>query len=732
MASNLLDAALERWKEVDFNALQSQLESQSEDILKIQGSSTASRKALAEKTKEFRKVSDEEKLSSLKSLLKSYQQEIDQLTKRSKSSESILLDTFHRLGDIPDPMPILGDAKLYAQEKERSRELEEGNEALTLQCKEIQEELSKKLTEEGEVRKLKKTLKKLEDEMEERVKTQVGAKEADILEKAELRVQQAKSREEALEKQLDQVRQDMLASKRTADALQARLLSSSSPHGGERATPTNSSSSSPAISSVPVQESRSGDGSATGEANYLVRELEKANIRILELEKEVKNNLGPNTSGGKNEDLIKKLEERDQRITQLEVELLSLRNKISESGSESTSRLHPKHILGKPQNDPLGLVSTEQKIQELTKKLEDQSDYHVIRQEWTMLRSMEFSDQDISNGPSANEEASGGNESLEVLILRKNRRLEREMSALRSKMQEEQGESTKTKEALKGTLTQLEKYQRIVEKLEEDVDQLQAPSNTRFLLDAPTSTRFLDGLDAKGAASGVTSASTTRSSSPSISHPHSPLPPMGGPTGGGEASLIPILKGQRDRFKARNVDLEWQMKKSQQQIQDLESRLSSLHADNVQLYERLRFHQESAAPSRAEDHPIHEPSPWTSIHMDTRGEENQGMVHRTPKISTPMAHVDHVTGQAVADRYKKAYEDRLDPFAHFHRQEAERVRRALNPVDRLLLTMARLLLGTRLTRLLFLAYVSILHLLVLASLFQASSDNLEPLPGPVH
>lgn len=125
-------------------------------------------------------------------------------------------------------------------------------------------------------------------------------------------------------------------------------------------------------------------------------------------------------------------------------------------------------------------------------------------------------------------------------------------------------------------------------------------------------------------------------------------------------------------------------------------------------------------------------STWTSIHMDTRGSDDQGMARRNSHLVTPMAHVDHVAGQAVADRYRQAYEDRLDPFAHFHRQEAERARRALNPVDRLLLTMARILLGTRVTRLLFLAYVTVLHLLVLASLFQASSEKLEPIVGPVH
>lgn len=55
-----------------------------ETISKSQESSVKSRKLLASKTKELRSVPSGERLTVMKSLLKSYQEEIDQLTLRSQ------------------------------------------------------------------------------------------------------------------------------------------------------------------------------------------------------------------------------------------------------------------------------------------------------------------------------------------------------------------------------------------------------------------------------------------------------------------------------------------------------------------------------------------------------------------------------------------------------------------------------------------------------------------------
>lgn len=59
---------------------------------------------------EFKKIPDEAKVEAIKSLLKAYQGEIDQLTRRSKVSESAFLNTYKLLAEAPDPYPLLDAA----------------------------------------------------------------------------------------------------------------------------------------------------------------------------------------------------------------------------------------------------------------------------------------------------------------------------------------------------------------------------------------------------------------------------------------------------------------------------------------------------------------------------------------------------------------------------------------------------------------------------------------------
>jgi homeobox protein cut-like len=72
---------------------------------------------------DFKKIPDEEKVNAFKGLLKcacrlqvylyllifhtAYQTEIDNLTKRSKYSESAFLSVYKVLADAPDPYPLL-------------------------------------------------------------------------------------------------------------------------------------------------------------------------------------------------------------------------------------------------------------------------------------------------------------------------------------------------------------------------------------------------------------------------------------------------------------------------------------------------------------------------------------------------------------------------------------------------------------------------------------------------
>ena len=56
---------------------------------------------------DFKKASAEEKLSLFNSLLKGYQEEVDNITKRAKFGENAFLNIYQKLYEAPDPYPAL-------------------------------------------------------------------------------------------------------------------------------------------------------------------------------------------------------------------------------------------------------------------------------------------------------------------------------------------------------------------------------------------------------------------------------------------------------------------------------------------------------------------------------------------------------------------------------------------------------------------------------------------------
>jgi homeobox protein cut-like len=56
---------------------------------------------------DFKKASPEDKSSLFNALLKGYQEEVDNLTKRAKFGENAFLNIYQKLYEAPDPYPAL-------------------------------------------------------------------------------------------------------------------------------------------------------------------------------------------------------------------------------------------------------------------------------------------------------------------------------------------------------------------------------------------------------------------------------------------------------------------------------------------------------------------------------------------------------------------------------------------------------------------------------------------------
>ena len=56
---------------------------------------------------DFKKASADDKLNLFNSLLRGYQEEVDNLTKRAKFGENAFLNIYQKLYEAPDPYPVV-------------------------------------------------------------------------------------------------------------------------------------------------------------------------------------------------------------------------------------------------------------------------------------------------------------------------------------------------------------------------------------------------------------------------------------------------------------------------------------------------------------------------------------------------------------------------------------------------------------------------------------------------
>src|SRR3989338_5982171 len=107
------------WEKFDLSSRRPILDKQALVITKYQDARQDSRKRLAEKTREYHKLSLVNKEEQLPGLIKSYQEVIDTLSERSKFVESNFLELYRSLATLPDPVPALASlnqAKKYSSE----------------------------------------------------------------------------------------------------------------------------------------------------------------------------------------------------------------------------------------------------------------------------------------------------------------------------------------------------------------------------------------------------------------------------------------------------------------------------------------------------------------------------------------------------------------------------------------------------------------------------------------
>jgi len=293
----------------------------------------------------------------------------------------------------------------------------------------------------------------------------------------------------------------------------------------------------------------------------------------------------------------------------------------------------------------------------------------------------------------------GKGETLEQLLLARNKKLSNELTVLRVSHQDLQSRLEALQEELSNTNMELEKSRNLNETLEADLERVQQEASSAFdssaMSVAGTYTSRYPQSSFPGTRRGR--SSPTSSIISGFDPAHTPQPTLSALRAGDvgpspNSGILPMITAQRDRFKKRNAELEAELQKSYQTVSSLRSEVAALQKDNLDLYEKTRY---VSTYSRGPPSASYAPGPNTAgIHLS-----------------------DSTSSGLTLDKYKSAYESSISPFAAFRGRESARAFRRMHVLERMVFRVTRLVLQTRTSRNLFAAYLFGLHLLMFWWLF---------------
>ncbi|XP_072325219.1 protein CASP-like isoform X5 [Scyliorhinus torazame] len=642
MAANV-GSMFQYWKKFDLQLLQRELDATATVLANRQDESEQSRKRLIDESREFKKNTPEDLRKLVAPLLKSFQAEIDALSKRSKEAEAAFLNVYKRLIDVPDPVPALDLGQQLQLKVQRMHDIETENQKLRETLEEYNKEFAEVKNQEVTIKALKEKIKEYEQTLSSKAESLALEKEQKLQNDFTEKERKLQETQTSLASKFEEADHKVQVLQTALESTQTELFDLKAKYDEESTAKADEIE----IIMTDLERANQRAEVVQREAETLREQLSSAN-KSLQLATQIQK--APDVEQAievlTRSSLEVELAAKDREIMQLVEDVQRLQanlTKLRETSASQVSRLEQQ------------LSAKSSTLKQLEEKLKGQSDYEEVKKELSILKSMEF----VASEGSGSQDTS---KTLEVLLLEKNRSLQSENATLRITNSDLSARSAELQmqftEAVKTTAGQKE----LIIKLERDVSTIQSMSS-------------LQRPDAEGA---------DLSNMEKIPEPikeatalfASGLSPTCELPQGQMDSLLSIISSQRERFRARNQELESDNRMMQQTLHALQSELDNLRADNIKLYEKIKFLQ--SYPSRG------------------------------------------VSSDDTELRYSSQYEERLDPFASFSRKERQRRYLSLSPWDKATLSMGRVILSNKLARTIAFFYTVLLHCMVFLVLYEVA------------
>nr|KYP42669.1 Protein CASP [Cajanus cajan] len=634
------------WKDFELEKEKSILDEQGLRIAENQENSQKNRRKLAENTRGI-KASPEDKLSLFSALLKGYQEEVDNLTKRAKFGENAFLNIYQKLYEAPDPYPAIAS---IAEQDLKLSELESENRKMKVELEEFRTEATHLKNQQATIRRLEERNRQLEQQMEEKVKEIVEIKQRSLAEENQKTLEVLKEREQALQDQLQHAKDSVSNMQKLHEIAQNQLFELRAQSEEERAAKQS-------------------------EVGLLMDEVERAQSMLLSLERE-KGVLRSQLQTANEETDIKKrdnfdsnsalensLNVKEKQISELNMELHNIETVLSNEREEHinevkklTAMLNEKEASLEEMKKELQARPTEKMVDDLRKKVK------ILQA--VGYNSIEAEDWEVAT---SGEEMS----KMESLLLDKNRKMEHELTQLKVTLTEKTSLLETAEQKIKELTAKVNEQQKLIQKLEDDILKGYG-SNSK-----DRKGNFLDDWDLSEAGGGEASENTDQRQ---VSLDQD------------QSSMLKVICNQRDRFRTRLRETEEEIRQLKEKIGVLTVELEKSKADNVKLYGKIRYVQD-----------------YNHEKVVSRGSKKYAEDLESGLTSD------------VESKYKKIYEDDINPFAAFSKKERDQRYKELGFRDRITLSSGRFLLGNKYARTFAFFYTIGLHILVFTCLYRMSA-----------
>ncbi|XP_006859731.1 PREDICTED: homeobox protein cut-like 1-like isoform X3 [Chrysochloris asiatica] len=640
MAANV-GSMFQYWKRFDLQQLQRELDATATVLANRQDESEQSRKRLIEQSREFKKNTPEDLRKQVAPLLKSFQGEIDALSKRSKEAEAAFLNVYKRLIDVPDPVPALDLGQQLQLKVQRMHDIETENLKLRETLEEYNKEFAEVKNQEVTIKALKEKIREYEQTLKNQAETIALEKEQKLQNDFAEKERKLHETQMATTSKLEEAEHKVQTLQTALEKTRTELFDLKTKYDEE----TTAKADEIEMIMTDLERANQRAEVAQREAGTLKEQLSSAN-HSLQLASQIQKAPDVAIEVLTRSSLEVELAAKEREIAQLVEDVQRLQaslTKLRENSASQISQLEQQ------------LSTKNSTLKQLEEKLKGQADYEEVKKELNILKSMEFA-------PSEGAGTQDTSKPLEMLLLEKNRSLQSENAALRISNSDLSGRCTELQSHVTEAVATVAEQRNLIVQLEQDLSTIQS----------------IQRPDAEGAAEAIPEPikeATALFYGPSVPA-SSPLPE------GQVGSLLSIISSQRERFRARNQELEAENRLAQHTIHALQSELGSLRADNIKLFEKIKFLQNYPGRGSGSD--------------DTEL------------------------------RYSSQYEERLDPFSSFSKRERQRKYLSLSPWDKATLSMGRLILSNKVARTIGFFYMLFLHCLVFLVLYKlAWSESLE-------